>query len=142
MRENTKFTSCADPELLFSNGAMPDIRTYTFEPSDPPKRIDIMVLDDDIVEDVEAHLVQLRVPKGETGVNLPQDSVIINVLDDGDSECLCVRTFCANLHNGCRRLVDFELCVEHCRALFVENNSKKCVLFLLFSCGVESSWCW
>ena len=45
-----------------------------------------MVLDDDIVEATEDHVIRLRVPEGETGVNLPRDSEIIRVQDDGDSE--------------------------------------------------------
>ena len=45
-----------------------------------------MVLDDDIVEATEDHVIRLRVPEGETGVNLPRESEIIRVQDDGDSE--------------------------------------------------------
>ena len=85
------FLSCifclkSDPELQFGDGGPPDIRTFTFEPRDPPKRIEIVVVDDDIVEATEDHVIRLVVPEGETGVNLPRDSNTISVQDDGDSE--------------------------------------------------------
>ena len=72
--------------MEFSDESLTSVETFTFEPSDPPKRIEIVVLDDDVVEATETHLIRLRVPEGETGVNLPRDSVDISVLDDGDSE--------------------------------------------------------
>ena len=79
-------TLISDEELKFSDESLTSVETFTFEPSDPPKRIEIVVLDDEVVEATETHLIRLRVPKGETGVNLPRDSVDISVLDDGDSE--------------------------------------------------------
>ena len=60
----------------------PDIRTFSFGPNDNIMELHIEVLDDDIVEDMEDHMIILRVPEGETGVNLLQESVIIRVLDD------------------------------------------------------------
>ncbi|CAI8025011.1 hypothetical protein GBAR_LOCUS14480 [Geodia barretti] len=75
----------SDQELEFGDGAPPSIRTFTFEPNDPPKQIDVVVRDDDVVEATEDHLIFLRVPEGETGVNLPRDSETLRVQDDGDS---------------------------------------------------------
>ena len=62
-------TLISDEELKFSDESLTSV-----------------VLDDEVVEATETHLIRLRVPKGETGVNLPRDSVDISVLDDGDSE--------------------------------------------------------
>ena len=76
----------SDQELEFGDGAPPSIRTFTFEPNDPPKQIEVVVRDDEVVEATEDHLIFLRVPEGETGVNLPRDSETLRVQDDGDSE--------------------------------------------------------
>jgi hypothetical protein len=73
----------SDPELINSgDGMYPDIQTFSFGPNDNIMELHIEVLDDDIVEDMEDHMIILRVPEGETGVNLLQESVIIRVLDD------------------------------------------------------------
>ena len=63
----------------------PDVQIFNFGPSEELIVLQIEVLDDDIVEDTEDHMIILRVPEGETGVNLLQESVTISVLDD-DSE--------------------------------------------------------
>ena len=75
--------ACVDAELAFSDGGAQ--RVVTFEPNDVVRQIQVRVVDDEIVESTENHSINLRVPEGETGVNLPQDSIIINV-EDNDCE--------------------------------------------------------
>ena len=75
----------ADPELVFSDGNLPDNRIITFAPNEDLETIEIWVPDDNIVEATENHNIVLRVPVGETGVNLPQDTVTV-VVEDDDSE--------------------------------------------------------
>lgn len=57
----------------------------TFEPDEEVKKIEILVPDDDIVEATENHIIKLRVPDGETRVNLLQDQANVTVVDN-DSE--------------------------------------------------------
>ena len=77
---NSNFVTClyTDPELDLVSGTS----LLTFAPNDVMMTIEIKVLDDNIVEATEDHLILLRVPEGETGVNLLQDSIIIRVEDD------------------------------------------------------------
>lgn len=57
----------------------------TFEPDEEVKKLEIFVLDDDIVEATENHIIKLRVPDGETRVNLLQDQANVTVVDnDGE----------------------------------------------------------
>ena len=58
-------TLISDEELKFSDESLTSVEAFTFEPSDPPKRIEIVVLDDEVVEATETHLIRLRTPRRE-----------------------------------------------------------------------------
>lgn len=59
--------------------------SVSFEPDEEVKQLEIFVPDDNIVEATENHIIKLRVPDGETRVNLLQDQANVTVVDnDGE----------------------------------------------------------
>lgn len=81
------FIICIGTDLVYNTttSALRKRFFVTFEPDEEVKTIEILVQDDDIVEKKECHYIKLRVPDGETGVNLLQDQANVTVLDN-DSE--------------------------------------------------------
>ena len=77
-----------DSELVYSTAEFTD--SHIFEPDEFLYEIMVNVTNDMIVEATEDHMIFLRVPEGETGVNLPQDSVTITVEDDEDCKIMII----------------------------------------------------